>query len=169
MPIVLKYILNILSLFVLLSFFSCGNKEEAATNSVKDGDKNNFKWSESISKDNLPDFPVKGFINGKERFEIMSQAKVFLMTSYFESYGLVNIEAMKLWLPVVAYKLPVFWVFKKWMIKVPILDNDAFSQEVLRLLENEEKYNHYSQEAREFSQDYSWENTGKEIYEIINE
>lgn len=63
----LKYILNFFSVILLLSFLSCGNdKSDVATDSSKNIDRNNFKWSESISKDNLPDFPVKGFINGKE-------------------------------------------------------------------------------------------------------
>lgn len=113
------------------------------------------------------DIDYKWFLNGKERFELISQARIFAMTSYFESYWLVNIEAMKLWLPVIAYDLPVFHVFKKWMIRVPILDNDKFSEKILFLLENQRELEKYSQEAKDFSKEYSWENTGKEIYNLF--
>jgi hypothetical protein len=35
------------------------------------------------------------------------------------------------------------------------------------LLENEVLYNKLSIEAKEFSKDYSWENTGEEIYNLM--
>jgi hypothetical protein len=35
------------------------------------------------------------------------------------------------------------------------------------LLENEALYNKLSIEAKEFSKDYSWENTGEEIYNLM--
>ena len=109
----------------------------------------------------------KWFISWEERFKLISQAKVFLMTSYFESYWLVNIEAMKYWLPVVAYNLPVFDVFRKWMVKVPILDNKAFVEKVLTLLEDEKYYEKTSKEALDFSNAYSWKKTWEEIYKLI--
>lgn len=109
----------------------------------------------------------KGFLNGKGRFEILSQAKVFLMTSYFEWRPIVILELLKLGIPVVAYDLPVYGVYDKWVQKVKILDNEGFSIKVLQLLDDENCCNKISQEAKEFSENYSWDNTGKEIYQLI--
>ena len=65
------------------------------------------------------------------------------------------------------YDLPVYWVYNKGVKKVWILNNDQFSKEVCRLLENEALYNKLSIEAKDFSKEYSWENTGKEIYNLL--
>lgn len=47
--------------------FSCGKKEEnTETKKVQTTDKTKFEWAESISTSDIPDFPVKGFLNGKE-------------------------------------------------------------------------------------------------------
>ena len=126
------------------------------------------KFCEKIKKYELQtNILYQWVISGRKKFEILSQSKVFLMTSYFESYGLVNLEAMKYWVPVVAYNLPTFHVFAKWMIKVPILDNQKFSEEVIKMLTDELIYEKYSKEALDFSSRYSWKNTGKEIYQLL--
>ena len=121
-----------------------------------------------IKENNLENNIIyKWFISWEERFKLISQAKIFLMTSYFESYWLVNIEAMKYWLPVIAYNLPVFEIFKKWMIKISILDNNIFSKEILKMLEDKNYYEKKSKEALEFASNYSWEKTGEEIYNLM--
>ena len=53
------------------------------------------------------------------------------------------------------------------MIKVPILDNQKFSEEVIKMLTDELIYEKYSKEALDFSSRYSWKNTGKEIYQLL--
>ncbi|MCK5320108.1 glycosyltransferase family 4 protein [Candidatus Parcubacteria bacterium] len=109
----------------------------------------------------------KGVITGGERFKYMKQSKIFLMPSLYESFGIVNLEAMKCGLPVVAYNLPVFDVFKKGMIKVDILDNKKMADEILRLLKDSEYYKKISNEALKFSSEFSWEKTGEEIYSLL--
>ena len=41
------------------------------------------------------------------------------------------------------------------------------SNEILKLLNNEEYYNKISKEALEFSGRFSWKKTGEEIYNLI--
>ena len=44
-----------------------------------------LEFTENVRMLDLEDnIDYKGFLNGKERFEILSQVKIFLMTSYFE-------------------------------------------------------------------------------------
>ncbi len=109
----------------------------------------------------------KWFITWNEKFKILSSTKIFLFPSYYESFWQVALEAMKLWLPVVAYDLPPFCVFEKWMIKVPILDNNKMVFEIIKLLNNDEYYKIKSEEAIHFSSDFSWEKTGEEIFNLI--
>lgn len=58
-------------LFCLLISFGCGKKKESDN---KDGRQNTsdkkeagkFEWKDAVSQSDIPDFPVKGNINGKE-------------------------------------------------------------------------------------------------------
>lgn len=109
----------------------------------------------------------RGFLTGGEKDKLLLKSKIFAMTSYFESFGIVVIEAMKRGLPVVAYNLPVYGVFKKGIIKVPVLDNESFSKAIIKLLDDKSVYGRYSKKAVSFSKPYSWDATGEEIYRLI--
>ena len=108
-----------------------------------------------------------GYVIGPERYSVLFQSKIFLFPSYYESFGQSALEAMKCGLPVVAYDLPPLNVFKRGMVKVPVLDNDKMAEEILKLLDNKNYYNKIRTEAIEFSSNFSWDKTGKEIYNII--
>jgi len=110
----------------------------------------------------------KGFISGNEKYAYLQQSKIFLVTSLYESYGLVNLEAMACGLPVIAFDLPVFRVFEKGMIHVPILDYEKFSDEIEKIIYNEKNYLKKRQEAIDFSKEFSWSYTGQEILNLIN-
>lgn len=115
------------------------------------------------SKDLTNNIDFRGFVIGDERFDILRQAKIFMMTSYYESFGQVNLEAMKCGLPVVAYALPVFGVFTKGMVKVPILDNEKYATEVLKLLGDRTYYASMVESGESFASSFSWEKTSAEI------
>jgi len=108
-----------------------------------------------------------GYLEGDEKFRTLQQARVFVMPSWFESFGQVNLEAMKCGLPVVAYDLPVYGVFKKGMVKVPVRDNVHMVDEILRLLDDSKMYEAQRAEALEFSAEFSWEKTGEETLGLI--
>jgi len=95
-------------------------------------------------------------------------SKIFLMTSIYEGFGLVNLDAMSQSLPVVAYDLPVYESIKKGMITVPILRNDMFSQKVLELLENNKYYEEQSNKSYLQSLKFSWDKMGSEMLSLIN-
>ena len=54
------YFLIVLS---LLLFSACGKKDDVNKN--QNTNKGEFAWSETISPESIPDYPIKGFINGK--------------------------------------------------------------------------------------------------------
>lgn len=109
-----------------------------------------------------------GFITGDEKYRILQQGKIFLMTSLFESFGIVNLEAMGCGLPVVAYDLPVFNVFDRGMVKVPVRDNAKMAEEVGKLLDDQAYYERIKYEAELFSASFFWEITGQECKLILD-
>jgi glycosyltransferase involved in cell wall biosynthesis len=89
------------------------------------------------------------------------------MTSTYEGFGLVNLDAMRQHLPVVAYDLPVYEPIKKAIVTVPILRNDIFSQKVLELLKDKRYYEEQSNKAYLRSLKFSWDKMGSEILSLI--
>ncbi len=131
-------------------------------------DKIKKRFLEMINSGGLSDsIDYVGFISTDKKFDYLRNSKVFIFPSYYESFGQVALEAMANGLPVVAYDLPVFCVFKRGMVKVPILDNEKFANEVLKLLEDKDYYTKRRSEALKFAGTFSWQKTGEEVYKLI--
>ncbi len=111
----------------------------------------------------------KGFIITNKRFNFLSRSKVFAMTSIHESFGIVNIEAMKLGIPVVAFDLPTFKIFKRGIVKVPILDHEKFADQLLRLIKNEKYRINVAKEARIFANYFQPKKTQEQLLKIITQ
>lgn len=108
-----------------------------------------------------------GFISTDEKYDYMRQSKIFIFPSYYESYPQVILEAMAIGLPIVSYNLPVFDVFKKGIIKVPILNNKAFAREIIRLLDDNSYFDQIKKDAQSFASTTSWKMTGNEVLSVI--
>jgi glycosyltransferase involved in cell wall biosynthesis len=109
----------------------------------------------------------KGFINGSNRYQELSKARLMAITSYFESYGIVNIEALKLGLPMVAYDLPTYGHLGKGLVRVRIGDKVEFANKVINLLSDRNLLSAISREASQAGVKYSWAATNKEIEDLI--
>lgn len=107
-------------------------------------------------------------IDTKKYLNYLSSSKVFLMTSIYESFGLVNLDAMRQHLPVVAYDLPVYEAFRKAITVVPLLRNDIFSHKVMELLDSSKYYEEQADRAYTHSLKFSWDKMGREIISLIN-
>jgi glycosyltransferase involved in cell wall biosynthesis len=108
---------------------------------------------------------MAGFVSGSKKFEYYTKSRVFLMPSYYESFGGVTLEAMASGLPVVAYDLPVYEVFKPAIITVPILDYKKMAKEVAMLLNHNDKYDNAVRRLAAVTSRHSWEQTGAELLE----
>ncbi|MBL8016673.1 MAG: hypothetical protein JNK43_05330, partial [Ignavibacteria bacterium] len=63
----MKNLLFLLLFISLAGVYSCGSKSGDKTGDKNSGsEKREFGWREDISASDIPDFPVKGFIGGKE-------------------------------------------------------------------------------------------------------
>ncbi len=108
-----------------------------------------------------------GEVNGKEKYEYFNNSKIFAMTSHYESFGIVNLEAMSSGIPVVAYNLPVYSAFEEGLLKVPNGDIELFSSKIVSLLKNAKLYKQHSQASLREASRHSWINTGKQIEDAL--
>lgn len=127
------------------------------------------KFFSEIRKKHLNDNIVyTGLVVETEKYlNYLRSSKVFLMTSTYEGFGLVNLDAMRQSLPVVAYDLPVYEPIRKAIITVPLLRNDIFSHKVLELLEDNKYYEEQSNKSYVQSLKFSWDKMGNEILSLI--
>ncbi|RPI18935.1 MAG: hypothetical protein EHM58_03495 [Ignavibacteriae bacterium] len=61
----MKNILFILTFFLLFSIVGCGKKSDN-TDQTSSNNKNSFSWKDDLKISDIPEFPVKGYINGEE-------------------------------------------------------------------------------------------------------
>ena len=88
-------------------------------------------------------------LTGDRALSMVKNSKVFVFPSHEEGWGIAICEAMACGLPVVAYDLPVYReIFKEGIVTVPLNDIKRFSEEVIDLLENDEKRHILGDKAR---------------------
>jgi len=105
-----------------------------------------------------------GFVGGAQKYEYIKSSKLCIFPSYYESFGMVALEAMACGVPVVAYDLPVFrGIYLKGMVRSEIGDVDAMAANVIRLLEHDGERSRIAGEALEMSRQFSWEKTASDI------
>ncbi len=100
-----------------------------------------------------------GRVSTERKTELLSNCKVFVMPSLFESYGLAVAEAMTWGKPVVASKvggLPE--VVGNGGILTPIKNSGALAEALNTMLRDDALRRAYSVEARKHMQRYSWPN-----------
>jgi len=105
----------------------------------------------------------KGYVSGSEKYNYLSQAKIFVMPSYYESYPVVFMEGMKMGLTFAGYNLPVYKPLAKAINCVKIGDKGALAEIITSLLENREELAQATKRAYEFSQNFNWKKTGEEL------
>jgi len=93
---------------------------------------------------------------------VLKSSKVFLFTDKEAGFSLATAEAMAAGLPVVAYHSPLFGqVYKKGFITVAQNDQKAFSQAVIRLLNNSKLRKTLSRQALKQAALLSWQKPAK--------
>jgi glycosyltransferase involved in cell wall biosynthesis len=98
-----------------------------------------------------------GFRAGAEKIATLKSAKVFLMPSYYESWGMVIAEALAAGLPVVAYDLPIYReLFNAGVVTVPIGRIDQFAVECARLIKDTEARTKLRSAGEHVAAAYDW-------------
>lgn len=102
---------------------------------------------------------LKGFSSQVK--EVMSQSSIFVLSSIFEGFGLVIVEAMSCGLPVVSYACPcgpkdIISEGKDGYL-VPVNDEEALAEKICLLIEDEEKRKEMGKAAKAKAEQYSVE------------
>lgn len=131
---------------------------------IGDGDKKiRRKLINSINELGLEDnIECLGFLTGVEKDSYYDRSKIFLMTSYYESFGQVLLEAMGHGLSVVGYRLPVYDVFNNTIVSSPLGDIEAISKNIETLLIDDSYVNRRKLAFDEASK-HSWKSTALKI------
>ena len=104
---------------------------------------------------------------GKEKDYILNNSKLFLFPSYYESFGIVYLEAISMGVPVIEYDLPIYQMHKKGVIKVEYLNRLKFAQAIKGVLEDQKMYNKLSIEGIKYSKNFIWAKSAKRILNKI--
>ncbi len=125
---------------------------------------------ESFIKENKLEKNIRflGYVGGEKKYYYLKSSKLLIFPSYYESFGIVALEAMACGLPVVAYDLPLYReIYPGGMLKAKIGDTACLASYILDLLTDESLRQKLSQEASELSKNFSWGQTARDILDRI--
>ncbi len=111
-----------------------------------------------------------GFVSQKKKFELLTRAHLLLNPSVREGWGLVNLEANAMGMPVVAYCSPgLVDSVKDGQSGILCRRNspENMAEEVFNLLNNQKKYNELQKGALDWSKNFSWQKSGKKSLDLI--
>lgn len=105
-----------------------------------------------------------GYVGGTRKYGYIKSSKICIFPSYYESFGIVALEAMTCGVPVLAYDLPVFReIYVKGMLRLPIGDIEGMAQKAIELIENNGERRLIGKEALDISKQFSWDKTAQDI------
>ena len=100
---------------------------------------------------------IEGWKEGEEKYRLMKESRVFVYPSYQEAQPVVILEALACGLPVVGYDLPIYQeIFNEYIITAETGNSENMAENVLGILENEEKHRKVVEDAKEVLSKYDW-------------
>lgn len=111
-----------------------------------------------------------GFVPQDKKFELLSKAHVLVNPSVHEGWGLVNIEANSMGVPVVAYhSAGLIDSVKDNFSGIVCKKNmpEELAKKILEIFNDETKYKNLKRGAFLWSQNFSWEKSGKLSVKLI--
>ncbi len=107
-----------------------------------------------------------GALDGKEKIIILSESRLFVSASLYDSGNIALDEGLAAGLPGVIYDLPRL-DYPKGVIKIPIGNQTAFADAINMLLVSEDKRMKLSQEAKRFAKTIDWNIKSEEILTFL--
>ena len=152
-------ILKIKNKKIKLYLIGDGSEKESLENKVK----------ELKLKDNVK---LLGFLPFEKCSTYLSKSKIYVMSSYSESFGLVLIEAMSHKIPCIAFDSASGareLLGGKRGILISDRDKEKMADEINKLLKNSKSYNKYSEVGYEYSKEYLITNVKKKWLKLMKE
>ncbi|MDP3758812.1 MAG: glycosyltransferase, partial [Candidatus Daviesbacteria bacterium] len=88
--------------------------------------------------------------DGDKKYSVLNDSRIVVHPAFFDSGGMAAAEAMAFGLPCIGFNLESYrYYYPGGMLKVPIGDYNAFSEAILKLANNGEKYQKISKAAKD--------------------
>ena len=109
-----------------------------------------------------------GFLDGEEKIKVFKQSKIVLHTEIYGVGSMAPVEAMTCGLPGVSFNLPDF---KNYYTGGMLFsrNNNEFSKNIIKLLENKNIYSKKSTEALKLAKEFDWNLLSERAYKFIEE
>ena len=154
MPLVIEAIPNI-----TLEIAGCGDHEETLKKYVADK--------------NLSDKIIfHGRVSEEKKVEMMGSAWLFVIMSLMEGWGIVVIEANAAYTPVIGSDVPGLRdsiVNNKTGILSPVNDPDQLAADIIDLINDKDKLQKMSIEAKKWSDNFTWDAAAEQFIEKVCE
>lgn len=101
-----------------------------------------------------------GFVNEKKKYDLLSRSHLLINPSIREGWGMVVIEAASVGTPTAAFNVSGLRdsiINGKTGILSKVHSVESLAKEIVKLLENEKRYNKLSQNAIIWSRNFSWD------------
>jgi glycosyltransferase involved in cell wall biosynthesis len=105
---------------------------------------------------------------GRAKVDFLKKAKIFIYPSWYESFGIVILEALASELPVIAYRLPIYkGIYKNAIWRVPFGNYQQFARGILKILRSRELQFRLKKEGGEIVKQFDWERIGQREEKIF--
>lgn len=106
-------------------------------------------------------------VSKEQLVNVFKKAKLLLMPSFYEGFGLPALEAMSLGTPVIASDVSSFpEILGNNAVLVDPFNVKGISEAILLLLDNREKYEYYKSKGIKRATDFSWLKTAEETIKV---
>ena len=118
----------------------------------------------------VDDVILPGYVKDAELPLIYNGAKLFVLLSLYEGFGLPLVEAMACGTPIIASNRSCFpEILEGLEVLVEPHDIDDIAKKILTLIKDNIFYNQISLTGLEKSKKYKWENTARETLNVFNQ
>ncbi|MFH1602240.1 MAG: glycosyltransferase family 4 protein [Candidatus Shapirobacteria bacterium] len=124
------------------------------------GNKREVSRLKQIVKENQLEKRIKltGRINGKEKEKLLEKSAVMAVSSRFETFSMVALEAMAHGLPIVSFDIDgLKWTPKKACLKVSAYDPDEFAKSLAKILSSKTLANKMALKGRGYAGNFTWD------------
>jgi len=129
------------------------------------------KVKELIKKENLTKkIILKGKVTGKIKETLLHEAACVVISSRFETYSLVALEAMSYGAPVVCFAIEgLSWIPKNIVKKVRPFDSEFFAKTLTSIISDKAATKKMIQEANMYAKQFTWDAIAKKYVEYISD
>lgn len=111
---------------------------------------------------------LKGWVNGKEKNNLLDRASAIVIPSRFETYSIVALEAMAHGLPIVCFDIDgLKWVNRKAAMKVSLFDAEKLADAIEAVVSNINNTKEIREYGPAYASQFTWDKIAKRYQKYI--